>query len=584
MASNEEYLDNLLKTITTESEEQEAEEETKQHLDSDDLDMSDMDALLGAITGDEDAPALQDVMQMSEDDINRMLESNKTASSGSEEVKEEVPDLSDLLGSEDNDDLQEITNLLKKSDNNEAVDAELLAKLEKIPDEDKVGPFAENMQGTSNSEEPAKETAKSRREKRAAEKKAKKEAKLAAKLEKKKKKLPKNKAEQASQETQQNSEPSVNLEDIPEGTTAASTAPETSKSKEDSEEGLSGDISLDNLFLNDGEEPVAVSLEEALQEDSKGTKEDPKAEKEESKTKKEESKGKKGFFGKIIEFLTEEDEEEQPKEQDEAESLNLSDENKAILAAMNKEGKEDKKSTKKKKEKKKKEKPKKEKKPKVKKVKPPKPASEAEKGLPEKKISIKKIIPIGAIAASILMVLLISSNLSVDYVDRKNAELAFRTGDYQSCYQDLFGKDLNETEELMYHKSEYILRMRLYLREYEFLSQQGLKVEALDNLIQTVEEYPTLREEANQWDAINEMDQIYQQILTILSENYFLTEEQTKEIAAQPDDLEYTKMVTAVASGESLDESKSKGQDTNLPDALPEEEDLPDTSFVENNL
>lgn len=125
MASNEEYLDNLLKTITTESEEQEAEEETKQHLDSDDLDMSDMDALLGAITGDEDAPALQDVMQMSEDDINRMLESNKTASSGSEEVKEEVPDLSDLLGSEDNDDLQEITNLLKKSDNNEAVDAEL---------------------------------------------------------------------------------------------------------------------------------------------------------------------------------------------------------------------------------------------------------------------------------------------------------------------------------------------------------------------------------------------------------------------------------------------------------------------------
>ena len=146
----------------------------------------------------------------------------------------------------------------------------------------------------------------------------------------------------------------------------------------------------------------------------------------------------------------------------------------------------------------------------------------------------------------------------------------------------------------MYYKSESILRMRVWIREYEIYAQEGSELQALDSLIQTVDDYPLLYDFAGNWNASAEVAKLYDVILQILSEKYHLTEAQAKEIAATPDDVTYTKKVMAILAGEAYGswdvsdttqtdkENKEPDNSDRLPDTLPEEEDLPDIDFLDN--
>ena len=50
-------------------------------------------------------------------------------------------------------------------------------------------------------------------------------------------------------------------------------------------------------------------------------------------------------------------------------------------------------------------------------------------------------------------------------------------------------KNLDETEQVMYSKSESILTIRMWLREYEVFVNEGSELEALDSLLQAVHDY-----------------------------------------------------------------------------------------------
>lgn len=507
---------------------------------SDMLDMSDMDALLDAVSGRE-APDLQDVMQMSAKDIDSLLDSNRDSDmpvERSDEAQDELPDLSDLLKSvEADEDLEEITSLLQKSDDNQAVDEGVLDLLKgNSVDKEEDGITRNGDSVTDEGKEPQESMSKS--ERRAAEKKAKREAKKAAREAKKKKKV------------------SPEDEIVPEAENGDAFPEEQ----------------IPELMLPGDEE-------EAEQQDEVGAEQQNKEE------------NKKSLFSKIFDFFTEEDE----PEDDEANSLNLSEENATILAEMKKEGSKKKKKAKKKKGKeasegeegqeedqtkgkkgKGKKKEKKEKKENV-------PALEEVPQIPEKKLSLKRIILIALVTASILAIILIASFVSGDYSDRRNAREAYYSGNYQNCYQNLFGKKLDETESVMFNKSAAVLRMRMYMREYDLLVSLGQNVEALDSLIQTVDDYPLLYENAVQWNAAEDVAQIYQQMLDILKNTYGLSEEEAMSIASEPDDVEYTRMVTAVAEGNNLAQWKDDQDKASMKDVLPEEEELTDISFMENS-
>lgn len=627
MPSQEDYLDNLLKDVTGSDELQD--------------NVAEQDAAAGQEVA---APDLDAVTGMSEDEIDRLL------SAGAGQEDDEFSNASDMdlsdadvlkmLEDSDDEELQDIQELLQKSDNNEAIDDSITALLEDYPEEDLEAKIIGSGNESADREE-KKRLAKEERarqkeeaaarmaEKRAAKKAAReaaKEAKAAAKAEKAKrgnkadnkaKKLQKKLSGDSMQDETEEQDvfDSSVLDSIVSEADRAGKQPEKKSAPvfeaADNEEEAShsegadsqdSDLNLDSLF-GDGDADAALLggsgvsdfpdfLEADADADLLGLEEKGHSNKEDA------SKQKQGFFAKILNFLTEEDEEEN-------EDIKLSKENKDILDDLDKEekGKKSKKSKKGKKGKDKgkdkdkdsrniKEKPKKAKKPP--KPKKEKAAKEAPK-VPEKRLSFKKVLPVLLVGLSIGVLLFVFVNSAADFSDKKAAKEAYYEGDYQTCYQNLFGKDLNETESIMFGKSESILYIRLWIREYEMFMGEGERVKALDSLIQTIDSYPGLYQYAGQWNAEPEIAEGYAIILNYLFEEFGLTEGQAQTIASVRSDKEYTRMVTAIAGGRTFENwdapavpEVSVGSEgvqepeEQIPDILPEEDELGNDTFIDN--
>ncbi len=197
------------------------------------------------------------------------------------------------------------------------------------------------------------------------------------------------------------------------------------------------------------------------------------------------------------------------------------------------------------------------------------------------------MLPIILLGFTIGFVIMIVSSVSIDFMDKRQAKKAFYDGDYYTCFENLYGKDLNESEAVMYGKSESILHIRLWYREYEMFAEEGLEVQALDSLIQTVEDYPMLYEYASQWNATQEVYEVYSKIVTILQEKYGLSEVEAMEIADIKRDKEYSKVVTIIANGGSYGsyggaEDSMEEEENKLQDELPEESGMNQGGFIEN--
>jgi hypothetical protein len=566
MPSQEDYLDQLLKGIT------ENEPEETNLADTSDLTSTESFETSGDFNLTEEAPVkvsakmpseeVEEDFGMSEEEIEQLLQETRMEGTQEKQAKETngEDDLMQLLEGADDGDLQDIHDMLQKSDNNEAVDEDLIALLQDIPDEVN----AEDYDDSPKENDGLENGELTKKQKRALEKKRQKEEKAAAKQAEKE-------AKQAAKEAKKAAKGK--------GKAVEEAAQEPANASAE-EQPVEADMSaLDELLGLDGQAPASAdSVENAFEKEVDAQKGDT---------------AKKGFFAKILDFLTEEEEEEEPVRG--TEDIPLSDENRVILEELDQEesakkGKKAKKSKKAKKDKKAKnsqnvdeegdeaedeEKPKKAAKPKKEK-KPKEQSTES----PANKISVKKVMPIAVLGISVLLAILILVNLGGDFTVKQVARKAFYQEDYETCYQELYGRNLNETEQVMFGKSESILHIRLWMREYELFVEEGAETEALDVLIQSVNDYAELYDYASQWNAETMVGEVYEQMLGILQGKYGLTESQALEIAAEPDDVEYTKKVLAVAEGNgygSWDTTSSQTFEV-LPDMLPPEEKFPENN------
>ena len=537
MPSQEEYLDNLLKGIeneeTTESVEEKIKPEPAEQ-DAPQIDMSDMDDLLQSALNAQKEDAASDVVPDTASE-NSAIHSEETASMSEDEIdrllqqnREQAEEAPKQENTDSNDDLIRML---------ESADEEGLSNLL-----DQVSPQPAG--------EPADEEASEEQEmgKRGRKKKKEKKQGFFDRFKKKTKEEPVEEnpvSEAADTETTGTSDDELDA-------LLAGAFPGQQDSAEES-----------------NAEPESSDIMDILKAAGADIAEDA-----------EQKKEKKGFFAKLLDLFTEEDEEEEENDQ-----LKLSDENKQILEEMDKNGKNGKRKEKKQKKEKK---PKKEKQPK--KPKKEKPKKEAAPAAPEKKLSPKKIIPIVVVCVSLGAVILIVGNFLTEYMSKKSGREAYYAGDYQTCYQNLFGRELNETEQVMYSKSESILTIRMWLREYEVFVNEGSELEALDSLLQAVHDYPSLLDYATQWNAQDEVTSAFGEILNILSEKYQLSQEEAQAIADISDNIEYTKNVMLVlqklglGSWEFPDTTQTvtavnPAQNTEnlpeeLPDPLPEEKEI----------
>ena len=212
---------------------------------------------------------------------------------------------------------------------------------------------------------------------------------------------------------------------------------------------------------------------------------------------------------------------------------------------------------------------KKEKKPKEKKIKEKKvkiKTVDIEDLEPSEPVSKKKTMLIFFIC---LMLMFAFVAIIVNYsghASRKLAEEAYEQGDYLECYQILYGQHLDESQEVMFHKSELILKMELFWNRYESYDREGNLLEGLNKLVQFVFEYPELREASERWNCKDVVEQTRENVLNELYEKYRLDEQAALDIANIEDDIEYTKELN------NLVEKRESGM-LKYPNMLPEEEE-----------
>lgn len=538
-------------------------------------------------------------------------------------------DVLEMLDETGDRDLKEIKNLLERSDRNEDVSGgslasgaddgkspadRLLADIEGAGEQEMAEEMAENVDRRALKKE-------QRKKEKIIKKEAKQREKDAARAEKKRKRSHgEAEAKDTRKETAENSVKEYDmmldrdlLDSIVSGAAGRAGRPEA-PAQEDNGEGLASLMEYAKADLDgaSGSEADWVEKENASPELDIMTLDMAEADAllEDISEKEEEAEEKEGLFSKMVSFLTEEESEA------ENEDVRLSDENEEILNELDNE-----KPQKSKKAKKPKKKAAKKDKKKAKPKKPPKPKKEKKPREQEpfslgKRLTFKKALPLIVFGVSLGVAIFLITNLSIDYSDKKAAQAAYIAGDYEACYQNLFGKKLNETEAAMYGKSESILYIRLWYQEYEMLAEQGSEVKALDSLIQTVQNYPELYKYAAQWNAGMDVYEIYLDILDTLYNKYGLSEDQALEIAGVRSDLEYTRIVTALTQGYSYDSwqdaflpagatgdssapsqpssegdglsgqpeggsSEEENSSEGLPDALPEESDLQPGDYVE---
>jgi hypothetical protein len=511
-----------------------------------DVDMSDIDELLRSISGSSYTEDEAEDTQMSENEIENLLRQTKENAGAAVETQD------DDGGGQD---WQEIQDLLTKADQNEAVDDDILSLLNnetpgaEMREQNRAqDPFADDQALSGKSAKKQKNSEQKAAAQRAKEEKAAKKQEL---LETKKKEKQEKKA--AKQANKASSRKKIKADpQAAKGIQTQDSDRETELFQMErlfgSEESFNTDQVLSGLY---------------------GESEKPK---------------KKGLLAKVLDFLLEEEvTEEEPKKEKPTKTKKkkltekTKKDNKTEKQTGNKyedDDEDDENAADKRKGKAKAKKPKKEKAPKA--------AASLD---PDAKLPVKKVIAVSALCATIGTAILVCAIVLTDYSSRQSALKAYLSGNYMQCYMDLYGKKLNDQETLLFYRSECILRARLPLKQYQVLATRGENTEALDVLIQYVVRFPELQAQAESWQAQQESQAAYEEVLGYLSTSYGLSADQALTIAAEPDDLIYTQTVTRIAKGGSYqtEEAEEFSEEVNPPmsDVLPEEEGLPDVTFIE---
>ena len=489
---------------------------------------SDLDELLMSMKEQdgEQEPELQDA----EGKLTENLTAGESKELEKDRSEEDVTGLLDQMSGTD-EDLSDINEMLKKVDNNESLDtsdADMLALLEGIKEAPSEGTSTtEGPDDTEDSEEDPR--AKKKKEKRA--KKEKKEKKPRKKL------FGKSKEENGEVEGEANQE--------------------------------TGEAADEVSFMTD--EGTEVTFDDAL--DSIRDKD------AEAGTEK-----KPGLFARLWQFLTEEAE----KIEDEVDkgAENATGENAEIIKELDAEDSDKKKKKKGKKNKKAdkaagaqgaegeeeqnaEEAPLKKKKKKEKKEK-----KEKEKRPPEPKILTKRTaIVLVAFCATLIAAITFLSSFLPEYADKTEARRAFYAGDYETVYEQLNNKKLGSSDEILYQRATEILSLQHKLDSYHNRMALGEDMEALDALFQGVDLYLELAG-SDTSGTLNELTTIYQQICTILQNDYGVSAQEAVEIIGY-DNVTYTRKLDSLLHGTEfyLPGEESVEETPAIPeDVLPDEE------------
>ena len=268
-------------------------------------------------------------------------------------------------------------------------------------------------------------------------------------------------------------------------------------------------------------------------------------------------------------------------------------ENEAILSEMEGEGAEG--GKKKKKEKKKKEKKKKDKKGESadgeeggeaaeedskKKKKKEKKKKEKEPEVPGRKLPRKKVVAIALFCITIGLAITFLAFFIPYSQDMKKAKKFYSTGEYQKTYEYMRGHKLTESDQMLYDRTVTLLRIKRPYDSYQNYMKMGLRLEALNALVQGVQMSDRYAEDAATLGIIDKYSKMSRTIYDELYEQFGVTLERARSWIELEGTPEYTRaLYECLAGGASI------GTGEPAPDAgMTDDSDNAVIEAEENNL
>lgn len=196
---------------------------------------------------------------------------------------------------------------------------------------------------------------------------------------------------------------------------------------------------------------------------------------------------------------------------------------------------------------------------------------------PSRRISKKSIAVVILFALTVFAIVFFGGNLFSQTLQKNNAKKAFDKQDYLTCYESLYGMKLSEKEKEMYAHAEAVLRIERRISVYEGYLKEGRDLEALDSLMRAVAGYESLYTAARECGATAEVSARYEEILNILKDKYGVSETDARAIVNCQSNVDYTRYLTALTEGKSV--SGEAGGELTLPpeeleDMLPPETEM----------
>lgn len=163
----------------------------------------------------------------------------------------------------------------------------------------------------------------------------------------------------------------------------------------------------------------------------------------------------------------------------------------------------------------------------------------------KKRISPKKLFLVAVLAASVFAIVMVFSHMISKEGMLKRARKAYYAGDYATVYQELYGQSLNESDTLVKERSRIILTMQRKYDSYVNHLKMRDELKALDALITGVETYYLINTEAETYGCLEEVKSIRTDIIDILSSDYGISEQDALQLLQQEDEVSYTKALKA---------------------------------------
>ncbi len=514
-------------------------------------DLENLDIEENTTSSDADNVSIDEVLSMSEEEINALLDEKKNGAGSSDSRFYADASLNDLLASDsmkDDGNLHQIENLLHKEKEQIPVDKSIENMLNNLSNEKLE---FENYDASDLFFDESKEKKKGKKKEKTKKKKVQRSAKsgnsggllgglkelLSKKKDSNKKKETKEKTKKNVKNTENPTSKNDNLELTGDESTELTyeSLPEEVDLLEEAQ--FESQISEDSVV----QELDAAELDSILEvRDSS----DEAAEVIETLNPAEGESKKKGLIQKIKDLLSEPDEEE---EEQEAEKKPKKEKKKKGKGKDKDKGKEEAEDGEEEAAPDKKKKEKKPKKPKIKKAAPPDNS---------KKFPVKRMLPILLVFLLIAIAFVTVVTLYMGYNNKKQGVAAYERGDYLECYKTLYGQNLTESQEIMFHKSEINLKMELIKNNYKEYKAQGRLVNALDHLIQFFCGYQKTREEAEKWNCGDVVVTTHDEMVDVMYQDYGISEEKAIEFGNIEDDYDYTRALMDYVS--QLEEEKEK--------------------------